>query len=85
MVLTTKPCLEMDARCPLGDALDESCSTDSCSSGFLPLTEEVKTVVFLITRHSVSSLCDAPRKRYIKMQSLSQKKCCDLLKDTRIS
>ena len=82
MVLTTKPCLEMDARCPLGDALDESCSTDSCSSGFLPLT---KTVVFLRTRHSVPSLCDAHRKRYIKMHSLSQKKCCDLLKDTRIS
>ena len=69
--------LEMDARCPLGDALDESCSTDSCSSGFLPLTEEEKNVVFLRTRHSVPSLCDALRRRYIKMYSFNQKKCCD--------
>ena len=61
----------------LGDALDELCSTDSCSSGFLPLTEEEKTVVFLRTRHSVPSLCDAHRKRYIKMYSLNQKKYCD--------
>ena len=61
----------------LGDALDDSCSTDGCSSGFLPLTEDEKTIVFLRTRHSVSSLCDAHRKCYIKMYSLNQKKCCD--------
>ena len=67
----------MDSRCPLGDALDESCTTDSCHSSFLPLTEEEKTIVFLRTRHSVTSLCDTHRKRYIKMYSLNQKKCCD--------
>ena len=67
----------MDGRCPLGDALDEACRPIVAVQVFFHLQKKEKTTVFLRTRQSVASLCDAQRRHYIKMHSLNQKKCCD--------
>ena len=65
----------MEARCPLGEALGESCKDTSLRS----LSTEEMDLALLRAGHAVSELCYHHWQAYIKLYSRGQKRCCDLL------